>query len=52
MPNTGFDVRDIENLREHYARTLRHWARGLEDHRAEAIQLASCWGDAVAPSPS
>lgn len=25
----GFEVRDVENLREHYARTLRCWVRGL-----------------------
>ncbi len=37
---SGFEVRDVENLREHYARTLRHWVTRLEEHRAEAIQLA------------
>jgi cyclopropane-fatty-acyl-phospholipid synthase len=37
---SGFEVRDVENLREHYARTLRHWVERLEDHRAEAIQLS------------
>ncbi len=37
---SGFEVRDVENLREHYARTLRHWVKRLEEHRAEAIQLA------------
>jgi cyclopropane-fatty-acyl-phospholipid synthase len=26
----GFEVRDVESLREHYALTLRHWARRLE----------------------
>jgi cyclopropane-fatty-acyl-phospholipid synthase len=25
----GFELRDVENLREHYAHTLRHWARRL-----------------------
>ena len=29
----GFEVRDVESLREHYTLTLRHWARGLEFHR-------------------
>lgn len=24
---SGFEVRDVENLREHYVLTLRHWAR-------------------------
>jgi cyclopropane-fatty-acyl-phospholipid synthase len=36
----GFEVRDVENLREHYALTLRHWVNRLEGHRAEAIQVA------------
>jgi cyclopropane-fatty-acyl-phospholipid synthase len=26
----GFEVRDVESLREHYARTLRHWVANLE----------------------
>jgi cyclopropane-fatty-acyl-phospholipid synthase len=34
----GFEVRDVENLREHYALTLRHWVNRLEAHRAEAIK--------------
>jgi cyclopropane-fatty-acyl-phospholipid synthase len=32
----GFEVRDVESLREHYARTLRHWLRRLEARREEA----------------
>ena len=36
----GFEVRDVENLREHYALTLRHWVNRLETHRVEAIELA------------
>jgi cyclopropane-fatty-acyl-phospholipid synthase len=35
----GFEVRDVENLREHYARTLRRWVQRLEKRRAEAIRL-------------
>ncbi len=27
---SGFEVRDLESLREHYALTLRHWLRRLE----------------------
>jgi cyclopropane-fatty-acyl-phospholipid synthase len=33
----GFEVRDVEDLREHYALTLRHWVRQLEAQREEAI---------------
>ena len=35
----GFEVRDIESLREHYTLTLRHWARGLELHRDQALRV-------------
>jgi cyclopropane-fatty-acyl-phospholipid synthase len=35
----GWEVRDVENLREHYALTLRHWTRNLEANRAEAVRL-------------
>jgi len=34
----GFEVRDVESLREHYALTLRQWVRRMESHRQEAIQ--------------
>lgn len=33
----GFEVRDVENLREHYALTLRHWVNRLEARRDDAI---------------
>jgi cyclopropane-fatty-acyl-phospholipid synthase len=36
----GFEVRDVENLREHYARTLRHWVKNLESNRAQAVAAA------------
>jgi cyclopropane-fatty-acyl-phospholipid synthase len=29
----GFEVRDVESLREHYALTLRHWVHRLEARR-------------------
>ena len=32
----GFEVRDLESLREHYSLTLRHWIRRLEARREEA----------------
>jgi len=37
----GFEVRDVENLREHYALTLRNWVRRLEEHHEEAVALVS-----------
>ncbi|MBC5799547.1 MAG: class I SAM-dependent methyltransferase [Candidatus Eremiobacteraeota bacterium] len=36
----GFEIRDVENLREHYARTLRRWLANLEEHRAGASAIA------------
>lgn len=36
---TGFEVRDLENLREHYVLTLEHWLCRMEAHGEEARQL-------------
>jgi cyclopropane-fatty-acyl-phospholipid synthase len=36
----GFEVRDVESLREHYARTLREWLANLERHRDAAVSAA------------
>ena len=35
----GFEVRDVENLREHYMLTLRHWVRRLEGARDAAVKF-------------
>jgi cyclopropane-fatty-acyl-phospholipid synthase len=35
----GFEVRDVESLREHYALTLRHWVRRLEASAEEARRI-------------
>lgn len=35
----GFEVRDVESLREHYALTLRRWVTRLEQHAAEALAV-------------
>lgn len=35
----GFETRDVENLREHYVLTLRHWVRRLEMRHAEAAAI-------------
>jgi cyclopropane-fatty-acyl-phospholipid synthase len=37
----GFEIRDVENLREHYARTLRAWYQNLEENRDEVIAATS-----------
>jgi cyclopropane-fatty-acyl-phospholipid synthase len=39
MQRTGFEVRDVESLREHYSRTLHHWVTNLEDNWDEAVRL-------------
>ncbi len=39
MQRVGFEVRDVENLREHYATTLRHWVANLEARWDEAVGL-------------
>ncbi|MGO8794910.1 MAG: class I SAM-dependent methyltransferase [Candidatus Sulfotelmatobacter sp.] len=36
----GFEIRDVESLREHYALTLQHWVRRLE-HHAERAQCVT-----------
>ena len=38
--NAGFEVRDVENLREHYALSLRHWVNRLAEHREEAVKAS------------
>jgi cyclopropane-fatty-acyl-phospholipid synthase len=35
----GFEVRDVESLREHYTQTLRHWVHNLESRHDEAVAL-------------
>jgi len=37
--DAGFETRDLESLREHYAMTLRHWVCRLEAHHYEAAEL-------------
>ncbi|WP_320781017.1 cyclopropane-fatty-acyl-phospholipid synthase family protein [Streptomyces sp. CRN 30] len=40
LERAGFEVRDVESLREHYALTLRHWVANLEADRERAARLA------------
>ena len=37
----GFEVRDVENLREHYESTLREWVRGLQRNADTVLKLVS-----------
>ena len=39
MERAGFEVRDIESLREHYALTLRAWVANLEAEWDRAVEL-------------
>jgi cyclopropane-fatty-acyl-phospholipid synthase len=39
MERAGFEIRDVESLREHYDRTLRAWVANLEAHWEEAVGL-------------
>ena len=38
MQDTGFEVRHVDDFREHYAMTLRDWCRNLELHWDEAVE--------------
>ena len=39
MQEVGFEVRDVESLREHYARTLRSWVGNLQGNWEAACDL-------------
>jgi cyclopropane-fatty-acyl-phospholipid synthase len=39
MERAGFEVRDVESLREHYVRTLHAWVANLEGRWDEAVAL-------------
>ncbi|MER7836090.1 cyclopropane-fatty-acyl-phospholipid synthase family protein [Streptomyces sp. NPDC096040] len=41
LERAGFEVRDVESLREHYALTLRRWVANLEADWARAVRLTS-----------
>ncbi|MFE2148137.1 class I SAM-dependent methyltransferase [Streptomyces sp. NPDC059456] len=41
LERAGFEVRDVEALREHYALTLRAWVARLEERWEEAVRLTS-----------
>ncbi|MDH6628006.1 cyclopropane-fatty-acyl-phospholipid synthase [Streptomyces sp. LBL] len=41
LERAGFEVRDVEAIREHYALTLRRWVTNLESDWRRAVQLTS-----------
>ncbi|MEV3990277.1 cyclopropane-fatty-acyl-phospholipid synthase family protein [Streptomyces sp. NPDC049837] len=41
LEDAGFEVRDVEAIREHYGLTLRRWVTNLESRWAEAVRLTS-----------
>ncbi|MGV9344828.1 class I SAM-dependent methyltransferase [Streptomyces spiralis] len=41
LERAGFEVRDVESIREHYALTLRRWVANLEANWARAVRLTS-----------
>ena len=41
LEGVGFEVRDVESLREHYAMTLREWVMNMERRWDEAARLTS-----------
>ncbi|MFF0735851.1 class I SAM-dependent methyltransferase [Streptomyces chartreusis] len=40
LERAGFEVRDVESIREHYALTLRRWVANLEAEWARAVKLS------------
>jgi len=41
LERAGFEVRDVESIREHYALTLRRWVTNLEAEWGRAVKLTS-----------
>ena len=41
MERAHFEIQEVENLRQHYAKTLRHWVARLEANHDVAIQHVS-----------
>ncbi|MGW0774594.1 class I SAM-dependent methyltransferase [Streptomyces sp. NPDC002835] len=41
LEDAGFEVRDVQSIREHYARTLRAWVTNLESAWPQAAELTS-----------
>ncbi|MBT2426668.1 class I SAM-dependent methyltransferase [Streptomyces sp. ISL-112] len=41
LEEAGFEARDVEAIREHYALTLRRWVANLERHWEQAVRATS-----------
>lgn len=41
LERAGFEVRDVESIREHYALTLRRWVANLQADWARSVRLTS-----------
>ena len=41
MERAHFEIQDVENLRPHYALTLRHWVQRIEQRHEEALKHVS-----------
>ncbi|EPH39395.1 cyclopropane-fatty-acyl-phospholipid synthase family protein [Streptomyces aurantiacus] len=41
LERAGFEVRDVESIREHYALTLRRWVANLEANWPQGVRLTS-----------
>ncbi|MFD4942040.1 class I SAM-dependent methyltransferase [Streptomyces sp. NPDC058239] len=41
LEEAGFEARDVESIREHYALTLRSWVTNLEENWDRAVRMAS-----------
>ncbi|MCH4208687.1 class I SAM-dependent methyltransferase [Bifidobacterium sp.] len=55
IQDTGFEIVNQENLRQHYALTLHHWNKNLQDHWDDAVAMigepkARLWGLYIAGS--
>lgn len=41
MEDAGFEIHDVEGLREHYALTLRQWVKRLNEYHEEALNYVT-----------
>lgn len=39
LEGAGFEIRDVEAMREHYVRTVAAWIRTLDEQRDEAVRI-------------